>query len=68
MSVCQPTQQIGHVTAIGTAETLTVVGADSVGEGLHRGGQRSGVVGNLPGVRDDHRKQSGGFGQCPAID
>ena len=68
MSACQPTQQIGHVTAIGAAETLTVVGVDIVGKGLHGGGQRSGVVGNLSGVRYHHRKQSDGFGQRPAID
>ena len=68
VSACQPTQQIGHITAIGAAETLAVIGVDIVGQPQNGGGQRSRVVGNLTGIRDDHRKQPHSFGQRPAVD
>ena len=56
MSACQPTQQIGYVTAIRAVETLTVVCVDIVGQPQNGSGQRGGVVGNLSGIRNHHRK------------
>ncbi len=67
MSVGQPAQQIGDISTVGAGEAGAGVGIDIVGQTLQGGGQCRGIVGHLAGVGYDHRQESNGFGQRPAI-